>query len=33
MKRCRSSGPIIIEVVALGLKKLLENDSFCSFSQ
>jgi hypothetical protein len=27
-------GPIIIgEVIALGLRKLLENDSFCSFSQ
>jgi hypothetical protein len=27
-------GPIIIgEVTALGLRKLLENDSFCSFSQ
>jgi hypothetical protein len=27
-------GPIIIgEVIALGLKKLLENDSFCSFPQ
>jgi hypothetical protein len=26
--------PIIIEgVIALGLRKLLENDSFCSFSQ
>jgi hypothetical protein len=26
-------GPIIIgEVIALGLRKLLENDSFCSFS-
>jgi hypothetical protein len=27
-------GPIIIgEVIALGLRKLLENDCFCSFSQ
>jgi hypothetical protein len=27
-------GPIIIgEVIALGLRKLLENDGFCSFSQ
>jgi hypothetical protein len=27
-------GPVIIgEVIALGLRKLLENDSFCSFSQ
>jgi hypothetical protein len=27
-------GPIIIgEVIALELRKLLENDSFCSFSQ
>jgi hypothetical protein len=27
-------GPIIIgEVIALGLRKLIENDSFCSFSQ
>jgi hypothetical protein len=27
-------GPIIIgEVIALGLRKLLENDSFCSFVQ
>jgi hypothetical protein len=26
--------PIIIEgVIALGLRKLIENDSFCSFSQ
>jgi hypothetical protein len=26
--------PIIVgEVIALGLRKLLENDSFCSFSQ
>jgi hypothetical protein len=24
---------IIGEVIALGLRKLLENDSFCSFSQ
>jgi hypothetical protein len=27
-------GPIVIgEVIALGLRELLENDSFCSFSQ
>jgi hypothetical protein len=26
-------GSIIIEVIALGVRKLLENDSFCSFSQ
>jgi hypothetical protein len=27
-------GPIIIEgVITLGLRKLLDNDSFCSFSQ
>jgi hypothetical protein len=26
--------PIIVgEVIALGLRKLIENDSFCSFSQ
>jgi hypothetical protein len=26
-------GPIIGKVIVLGLRKLLENDSFCSFSQ
>jgi hypothetical protein len=38
MKKCRSSSnmgcPIIVgEVIALGLRKLIENDSVCSFSQ
>jgi hypothetical protein len=27
------SCPIIGEVIALGLRKVIENDSFCSFSQ
>jgi hypothetical protein len=27
------SSIVIGEVIALGLRKLLENDSFCSFSQ